>query len=139
MVISTTLSSLFALLIHISSVFDDRYGNTPPFRDAWLPVGLFDAATFHQVLSNAALNLASLRARGRVPETHETMMHHTKAITLVKQKIANKITATGDNVIAGITAFACYAVRISYYPILRYKLTRCSSMLQETNLNGICT
>jgi len=94
-------------------VFDDRYGNTPPYRDAWLPVGLTDAATFHQVLSNAALNIASLRGRESVPESRESIVHHTKAVMLVKQNMSNKLTATSDTVIASITAFACYAVRIT--------------------------
>jgi hypothetical protein len=93
------------------SVFDDRYGNTPPYRDAWLPVAMTDAAAFHQILSNAALNLASLRGRDYVPEIHESMLHHTKALNLVKQRMSSSTTATSDSVIAAITAFACYAVR----------------------------
>ncbi|KIM95836.1 hypothetical protein OIDMADRAFT_59618 [Oidiodendron maius Zn] len=93
----------------IDHVFDDRYGNTPPYRDAWLPLGMTDAATFYQVLSNAALNLASLRARYLAPETRVPMMYHTRAVMIVKQKISNKIYATSDSVIASITAFACYS------------------------------
>lgn len=111
MVESTIFSIQITIFVNNILVFDDRYGNTPPYRDAWLPVGMIDAATFHQVLSNAALNLASLRARDRAPETHDSMVHHTKAVTLVKQNMSNKRTATSDSVIASITAFACYAVR----------------------------
>jgi Fungal specific transcription factor domain len=111
MVNYTTFYVPTAFFIDNILVFDDRYGNTPPFRDAWLPVGLIDAATFHQVLSNAALNLASLRARDHTPETRESMLHHTKAVMLVKQNMSNKHTATSDSIIASITAFACYAVR----------------------------
>ena len=71
---------------------------------------MFDAATFHQVLSNAALNMAALRSRDLAPEMHESMVHHAKAVTLVKKSMLDKQTATSDNVIAGITGFACYAV-----------------------------
>jgi hypothetical protein len=109
--VSSTILYVKQHLVDKFLVFDDRYGNTPPFRDAWLPVGMHDAATFHQVLSNAALNLASLRARDLAPETHESMLHHTKAVMLLKNSLSNTRTATSDNVIAGITAFACYAVR----------------------------
>lgn len=119
-------------------VFDDRYGNTPPFRDAWLPVGMYDAATFHQVLSNAALNLASLRSRDLPAETHEAMLHHTKAVTLLKKSLSNKRTATSDNVIAGITAFACYAVReFLLSNILTYAYL-IFSMLLGIKMDGTC-
>ena len=72
-----------------------------------------NAATFHQVLSNAALNIASLRVRGHTPETHDSMVHHTKAVTLVTQLISDSCFATSNGVIAAITAIACYAVRYS--------------------------
>lgn len=92
-------------------VFDDRYGNTPPFRDAWLPVGMMDAAAFHQVLSNAALNIACLQANELPPETHEAMMHHNKAVQMVMRKMSTLQTSTSDGVIGAIIGFACYAVR----------------------------
>jgi hypothetical protein len=72
-----------------------------------------DAATFHQVLSNAALNIAFLRARDGAPETYESLMHHTKAVMLAKQNMLDKRTAISDSVVASITAFACYSVRNS--------------------------
>lgn len=70
-----------------------------------------NASTFHQVLSNAALNLASLRSRDVTPESRVSMMHHTKSVMLVKESMSDKRTATSDSVIASITAFACYSVR----------------------------
>ena len=91
-------------------MFDDRYGNTPPFRDAWLPVGMMDPAAFHQVLSNAAMNLASLRASGNVPETLESLRHHARAVQLVNTRISNRSFATTDGLIGAVIGFACYSV-----------------------------
>jgi len=101
-------------------VFDDRYHNTPPFRDAWMPVGMASDSAFYQVLSNAALNIAALRANGTAPETKEAMMHHTKAVSLVARKVSHVNTATSDGVIGSIIGFACYSVKP---PIFRNRKT----------------
>lgn len=98
-----------------------------------------DAAPFHQVLSNAALNLASLQSRMHTPETRESMEHHTKAVNLVARRIAEKDAATSDAVVAAITAFACYSVSSSSLVSTVTGLTRSSSMLLGTKLAGICT
>ncbi|KAL3425983.1 hypothetical protein PVAG01_02774 [Phlyctema vagabunda] len=92
----------------IDHVFDDRYGNTPPFRDAWFPVGLRDPACFHQVLSNAALNIASLRKNTRAPESFESIVHHTKAVSLVKDRLDDPSKLITDELISSIVGFACY-------------------------------
>jgi hypothetical protein len=91
-------------------VFDDPYGNTPPFRDAWMPIGMMDPAAFHQVLSNAALNLASLRAGRSVPENLESIRHHAKAVKLVTQRIANPKEAVADGLLGAVAGFSCYHV-----------------------------
>lgn len=90
-------------------VFDERYGNTPPFREAWLPVGMLHAASFHQVLSNAALNIAALRARKSIPEQKESMKHHTTALKLIAKDITDREQSIGDGVIGAIIGFACYS------------------------------
>ena len=70
----------------MDDVFDDRYGNTPPFRDAWMPIGMMGPAAFRQVLSSAALNLAYLRARQSAPENLESIRHHAEAVKLVTRR-----------------------------------------------------
>ncbi|KAH8593676.1 hypothetical protein B0O99DRAFT_208169 [Bisporella sp. PMI_857] len=90
-------------------IFDDRYGNTPPFRNVWFPVGLIDAGGFHQLLSNASLNMAALRARGHEPETYESLIHHHQAVAIVAQKLTDPILATSDGILGAIVGFACYA------------------------------
>jgi hypothetical protein len=94
----------------VDHVFDDRYGNTPAFRDAWMPVGILDPATFHQVLSNAALNLASLRAKRWVPETLESMRYHAKAVRSINRRIGNRRDALSDGLLGAVIGFACYYV-----------------------------
>jgi hypothetical protein len=64
---------------------DDRYTNVGPFRDACLPVGLMDPAAFHQVLSNALLNISGRRTENNFPETCDSRRHHALAVTLINE------------------------------------------------------
>jgi hypothetical protein len=94
----------------IDHMFDARYGNTPTFRERWLPVGMMDPAAFHQMLSSAYLNLASLRAGRCVLETLESMRHHAKAVELVAKRIADPKEAVTDGLLGAVGGFACYHV-----------------------------
>jgi hypothetical protein len=98
---------------NLNSVFDGRYGNTPPFRDAWFPVGMMDPASFNQVLSNAAFNIVFLKSLNNPPETVEAMKYHAKALSPVNQRIANAKIAASDGMIGAVIGFACYDVSLN--------------------------
>jgi hypothetical protein len=74
-----------------------------------------DPAAFYQVLSNAALNLASLRSPVHVPETFESMRHHLRAVQLVNKRITDSRAATADGLIGAVIGFACYSVRTASF------------------------
>ncbi|KUJ08478.1 uncharacterized protein LY89DRAFT_724952 [Mollisia scopiformis] len=92
----------------IDLAFDDRYINIGPFRDACLPVGMLDEAAFHQVLSNALLNIASRRPTGAQTETYDAMNHHALAINSINERIKDVKTATSDGFIGAVAGFMCY-------------------------------
>jgi len=94
--------------------FDDRYVNVGPFRDACLPVGMMDPAAFHQVLSNALLNISCRRA-DISPETNDCMKHHALAVKSVNERITDPKLSISDGFIGAIIGFACYYVRNAYY------------------------
>jgi hypothetical protein len=68
------------------AAFDDRYINIGAFRDACLPVAMVDPAAFHQVLSNALLNMSSRRAENNTRETNDCIKHHALAVKLVNER-----------------------------------------------------
>lgn len=92
----------------IDLAFDDRYLNIGPFRDACLPVGMMDEAAFHQVLSNALLNISCCRSAGAKMETYDAMMHHALAINSINERIQDVKTATSDGFIGAVVGFMCY-------------------------------
>lgn len=118
-------------------VFDERYGNTPPYRDAWLPVSLESAASFHQVLANAALNLASLQSKDSVPEQRESLYHHNTALRLVAMDLQDPKKSTSDGVLTSITAFACYSVS-EFLLSVSYGAEKTFSMSSVIRLGGTC-
>jgi hypothetical protein len=67
-------------------------------------------ASFHQVLSNAALNLAALRGKGSVREQEESLKHHTTALRIIAKDISDPEKSTSDGVIGAIVGFGCYSV-----------------------------
>lgn len=69
-----------------------------------------DPAAFHQVLSNAMMNLALRRARANGSETYDSMKHHALAVRLVNQRIRDRTSATSDGFIGALVGFACYHV-----------------------------
>ncbi|CZR53949.1 uncharacterized protein PAC_03832 [Phialocephala subalpina] len=96
----------------IDLAFDDRYLNIGPFRDACLPVGMMDEAAFHQVLSNALLNISCRRSAGAKMETYDAMMHHTLAINSITGRIQDVEAATSDGFIGAVVSFMCYHVEL---------------------------
>ncbi|KAE9372193.1 hypothetical protein N431DRAFT_375200 [Stipitochalara longipes BDJ] len=91
----------------VDLAFDDRYVNVGPFRDACLPVGMMDPAAFHQVLSNALLNI-SCRRTETSPETNDCIKHHALAVKSVNERITDPNFTISDGFIGAIIGFACY-------------------------------
>ncbi len=104
-----TFIGLRVLTLWICVVHDDRHGNFRPFRDCWFPIGMLDAAAFHQILSNSALHLGSLKTEG-TPETLESIKYHSEAVKSVQERIADPIRGITDGIIVTIIAFACHDV-----------------------------
>ncbi len=69
-----------------------------------------DPAAFHQVLSNALLNITSRRAENNTRETNDCVKHHALAVKLVNDRITNKHFAISDEFIGAVIGFACYYV-----------------------------
>jgi hypothetical protein len=72
---------------------------------------MLDDAAFHQVLSNSALHLGSLKMDGS-RETVESIKYHTEAVESVKMRITDPILGITDGIIVAIIAFACHDVYI---------------------------
>ena len=72
-----------------------------------------DPAAFHQVLSNAAINIASLRSAGESDtlESLEIIKHHAQAVESINKRISNVSTATTDGFLGAVVGLACYHVR----------------------------
>jgi hypothetical protein len=75
---------------------------------------MVNPASFHQVLSNAAINLAFLRGIRGASEQKESMLHHTTALSIAAKQMADSATSTSDGVLGAVIGFACYSVR---YPV----------------------
>jgi len=99
--------------------FDDRFVNVGPFRDACLPVGMMDPAAFHQVLSNALLNISCRRSENS-PETNDCIKHHALAVKSVNERITDPNFTISDGFIGAIIGFACYYV-LMLYDTIRFK------------------
>lgn len=86
--------------------------NITPYKEACFPVGMLDPAAFHQVLSNALLNMNCHRSphAPHFPETYDTIKHHAMAIELANQRMSDMTYATSDEFIGVSIGFACYEV-----------------------------
>lgn len=73
-----------------------------------------DPAAFHQVLSDALLNISARRTENNFPETYDSMKHHTLAVKLVNECISDLNSATSDGLIGALIGFACYHVSNFY-------------------------
>jgi hypothetical protein len=71
---------------------------------------MMDAAAFHQVLANLALNLNSHRNMDKALESYESIAHHAHAIKLVNKRMSDPNFATSDGLIGAVLAFICYYV-----------------------------
>jgi hypothetical protein len=71
---------------------------------------MMDPAAFHQVLSNALLNISCRRTEGPSQETNECIRHHALAVKSVNERISDHNFAHSDGFIGAIIGFACYYV-----------------------------
>jgi len=88
-----------------------------PYKRAFFPIGLTDAAAFHQVLANLAMQLNRYRAPGQTVadyEQREVVTRHTAALHLIQKRMSNPNEATQDGTIATIVAMICYSVGPSF-------------------------
>lgn len=86
-----------------------------------LPVGLTDAAAFHQVLANLTVQLDEHRAQGFEVveyEKKEVLAHHTAALALVHNRLQDPQEATSDGTIATVMALTCYSVGILHRSLI---------------------
>lgn len=70
---------------------------------------MMDEAAFHQVLSNALLNISCRRTTGAQMETYDAMRHHALAILSINERIHDIETATSDGFIGAVN-----------FPLLRF-------------------
>jgi hypothetical protein len=79
-------------------------------RDACLSFGTDDEATFHQLIANSALHLDRMQSRRTEPrETHTSIRHQTRALRLIREKLANNTIPT-DNMIKAVVGLLGYDV-----------------------------
>ena len=97
---------------HDKIAFDDRYHNIGPWRDACLPIGMLGPAAFHQMLSNALLNIRCRRPICDPSDNYESIRHHGIAVRIVKEGMSDPAVATSDAFIGAIVGLTCYHVRI---------------------------
>jgi len=81
----------------------------------WFPVGLNDAASFYQVLSNAALNVNNARLRTTGAESIDSLTYHMKALSLVRKRIESLVDTTSDGLLSTVIGFACYNVCYDFF------------------------
>ncbi|PVH77811.1 hypothetical protein DL98DRAFT_656527 [Cadophora sp. DSE1049] len=92
----------------LDEAFDDRYHNIGPWRDACLPIGMLGPAAFHQMLSNALLNIRCRRPTCTPSDTYESRRHHGIAVKIVKEGMSDPAVATSDAFIGAIVGLTCY-------------------------------
>jgi hypothetical protein len=111
-------------------------------RDSFFPVGLLDAAAFHQALAVLAIHLPFNRSKDLNKsldyETTEIIAHHAKAIKMLKLRMEDVNSATSDGTVGTIVLMVCYAVRsnttqCSGYSLTEYsicrKISRCGNLI----------
>lgn len=84
-----------------------------PFRDVWMPLDLSNAASFNGILAHAAADLFGLRGEGNRPEPLE---YKTEAIEIINKWLGSTVTATKDEVFAGVVRLLTFEVcRVSQH------------------------
>lgn len=71
---------------------------------------MMDPAAFHQVLSNALLNISCRQTEGPSRETNDCIRHHSLAVKSVNERITDPNFAASDGFIGAIIGIACYYV-----------------------------
>ncbi|KAG4444285.1 hypothetical protein IFR05_000260 [Cadophora sp. M221] len=92
----------------LDEAFDDRYHNIGPWRDACLPIGMLGPPAFHQMLSNALLNIRCRRPTCTPSDTYESIRHHAIAVKMVKDGMSDPAIATSDAFIGAVVGLTCY-------------------------------
>lgn len=69
-------------------------------------------AAFHQMLSNALLNIRCRRPIYDPSDNYESIKHHGIAVRIVKEGMSDPAVATSDAFIGAIVGLTCYHVRI---------------------------
>jgi hypothetical protein len=85
-----------------------------PVRETFFPLGLEDAAAFHQLLAVLAKHLPRHRSqewsKAKDYENTEIIIHHAEAVKLIKSRMSNMKAATSDGTISAIVMMICYSV-----------------------------
>ncbi|KAK0127605.1 hypothetical protein ONS96_007131 [Cadophora gregata f. sp. sojae] len=78
------------------------------WRDACLSVGTLGPAAFHQMLSNALLNIRFRQPTCTPSDGCESMERHIMAVKIIKEAMSDQVVATSDAFIGAIVGLTCY-------------------------------
>lgn len=97
----------------IDHLFSEAYPELKNLRDSFFPVGLMDAAAFHQVLAVLAIHLPFNRSKelnkSMDYETTEIVLHHAEAIKMLNTRMQDVHAATSDGTIGTIVLMVCHS------------------------------
>lgn len=84
-----------------------------PHRDAFYPIALQDQASFHQMLAIHFQHLKQYNPSALISEQYkksESLLHHSKALQIVQQRLPDPEEATSDGTIGAIILMIIYSV-----------------------------
>ncbi|ORY19314.1 hypothetical protein BCR34DRAFT_472425 [Clohesyomyces aquaticus] len=100
----------------VANIFRQNGNHCRQLRGSWWPVGLYDAAAFHNVLSNSRLFILMFHAGSYVSEDDsESLFHHTTALQLVNEKLKDPAHHKSDELIGTVCSFMCHEYIIGKY------------------------
>jgi hypothetical protein len=79
-----------------------------PFRDIWIPLDLSNAASFNGILAHAAADFFGSKGD---EHSSETLEFRTEAIGIINKWLGTAVTATSDEVFAGVVRLLTFEVR----------------------------
>jgi hypothetical protein len=88
---------------------------TPRNAYSWYPSQITDPAAFHQLLSNSAVFRRFWT--GRSLDSEDSLIHHSKALTLVQSRILDVESSTSDGNLSAIASMCEYSVRVTTVPL----------------------
>lgn len=80
------------------------------YEQSWFPLGLTGDAVFIQVLANFSVVRNLFDTSGRATSNYQSVVHHARAVELVRKKMSDSDDALGDGVLGAVLAMACYSV-----------------------------